>query len=408
LQNVPGARGPKSASSRRDEARGGLRALKAIAIIPARGGSKGLPRKNVLPLCGKPLIAWTIESAAAAASVDQVVVSTDDPEIAEVSRRFGARVVMRPPEISGDRSPSEEALLHALEQLELTRGPLAFLQCTSPLTLPEDIDGTLALLDTADTAVTATPWHRFIWKGPLRDARPVGHDKEHRLPRQELEPRYVEVGAVYAMKIEGLQRFKRRFHGSTTLHVIPPERGIEIDDETDFLIAQTLLRRRLQRAKAAPLPETVAAAVMDFDGVLTDNRVRVDEHGVESVACHRGDGWAIGALRAAGIELLVLTKESNPAVRHRCQKLGVECLVAQEKLPALGAWLASRGISPESVVYVGNDVPDVPCMLLSGCGVAPADAHEKAKAAARIVLEAPGGGGCIRELADLIFTSRRE
>ena len=383
--------------------------MKAIAIIPARGGSKGLPRKNVRPLCGKPLIAWTIESAIAADSVEQVVVSTDDPEIAQISRRFGASVIMRPREISGDRSPSEEALLHALGELGVTEGPLAFLQCTSPLTLPQDIDGTLALLDRADTAVTAAPWHRFLWKESPQGALPIGHDKGKRPMRQEREPQYVEVGAVYAMRAEGLLTHRRRFYGTTALYIVPPERGLEIDDETDFLLVESLLRRTLERRKASQLPRTIRAVVMDFDGVLTDNRVCVDQYGVEAVTCHRGDGWAMSALREAGIELLILTRETNPVARRRAEKLGVECIVAEgEKLPALSAWLDRREISPEHAVYVGNDLPDVPCMLYTGCGIAPADAHPRAKAAARIVLAASGGSGCIRELADLIFTSRRE
>lgn len=383
--------------------------MKAIAIIPARGGSKGLPRKNVLPLCGKPLIAWMIEAALAASSIERVVVSTDDPEIAKISCRFGASVVMRPPEISGDRSPSEEALLHALHELGVAEGPLAFLQCTAPLTLPEDIDGTLALLARADTAVTAAPWHRFVWRDSPQGALPLGHEKERRPMRQEREPEYVEVGAVYAMTAQGLLRYRRRFYGTTALYVVPPERGLEIDDETDFLLAEALLRRRLDRGKGSALPPTVAALIMDFDGVLTDNRVTVDQHGNEAVACHRGDGWAVGALRQAGIELLVLTQELNPVVRQRCAKLGVECLAAGgDKLEPLAEWLERRGVPPSAAVYVGNDAPDVPCMLYVGCGVAPVDAHPQAKAAARLVLSAGGGAGCIRELADLILTSRRE
>src|SRR5690606_24139456 len=102
----------------------------AIAIIPARGGSKGLPGKNVRLLCGRPLIAWSIDAALQAETIGRVVVSTDDPRIAEVSRASGAEVVHRPPELSGDRSPSEGALLHALGTLGIDRGPLAFLQCT--------------------------------------------------------------------------------------------------------------------------------------------------------------------------------------------------------------------------------------------------------------------------------------
>ncbi len=188
------------------------------------------------------------------------MVSTDDPEIAEVSRAYGAEVVRRPPEISGDASPSEEALLHALEAVwNIDRGPLAFLQCTAPLTLPEDIDGTLALLDTADTAFTATPWHRFLWKATPRGTRArSGHYKERRLMRQQLEPQYVEVGAVYAMTRRGAPAHPAGgFTAPRPSITLPPERSLEIDDETDLLLVETLMRRRLQSAeRAQALPVT--------------------------------------------------------------------------------------------------------------------------------------------------------
>ena len=275
--------------------------------------------------------------------------------------------------------------------------------------LPSDIDGTLALLDEADTAVTVAPWHRFIWQETSEGAAAVGHDKERRLMRQELEPHYVEVGAVYAMTAEGLVRTGRRFHGKTALYIVPPDRSFEIDDEVDFALVETLLRRRTHQMRASRLPERVSALVMDFDGVLTDNRVSVDQTGLESVSCHRGDGWAIERLRQTGIRLLVLTGESNAVVRRRCEKLGLECAVARDdKLTILTEWLARNDIAPSDAVYVGNDEPDCPCMFYVGCGVAPADAYATAKAAARIVLDAEGGRGCIRELADLILTSRRE
>lgn len=218
--------------------------MHALAIIPARGGSKGLPRKNVGLLCGKPLVAWTIEAALQAKAVTRVVVSTDDAEIAEVSRYFGAGVVWRPKEISDDLSPSEEALLHALAELNVFQGAMAFLQCTSPLMLPEDIDATVGALKDADSAFTATPWHRFMWRNTVEGAVPLGHSKAHRPMRQQREPQYMEVGAVYAMKVEGFIQARHRFFGRTVMHLIPAERSIEIDDETDLLLAEVLMRQR--------------------------------------------------------------------------------------------------------------------------------------------------------------------
>ena len=196
----------------------------ALAIIPARGGSKGIPRKNVLPVAGKPLLAWTVEAARAARRVDRVVVSTDDPEIADVARRRGADVVDRPAEISGDSATSESALLHALDHLRATEGYepdlVAFLQCTSPLTAPGDIDGTIDALirDGADTALAVVPFHYFLWRG---DGAGINHDKRERKLRQEREPQFLESGAVYVMKVAGFRAAKHRFFGRTALYEMP-------------------------------------------------------------------------------------------------------------------------------------------------------------------------------------------
>lgn len=382
--------------------------MEAIAIIPARGGSKGVPRKNVRPLCGKPLILWSIESALAARSISRVVVSTDDPEIAAVSQRAGAEVVWRPAELSGDLAASEAALLHALEVLNVEEGVLAFIQCTAPLILPADIDGTIAALDGADSAFTATPSHRFLWRSSPDGVRPLGHDRGSRLMRQQMTGEYMEVGAVYAVRIERFLDEKTRFAGRTAIYPIPQERSLEIDTVTDFHLAEALMRGRLAALQAAALPKIVRAVVTDFDGVLTDNRVQIDEEGREAVRCHRGDGWAMTLLKSMGVEVLILTNERNPVVRRRADKLGVECISTDDKLHALKKWLSLRDLSSDEVVYVGNDAPDVPCMLHVGCGVAPADALPAALRAARIVLNRRGGEGCLRELIELVMSQRGE
>lgn len=221
-----------------------------LAIIPARGGSKGIPRKNVLNLCGKPLIVWNIEAALGAQSVDRVVVSTDDLEIADISRSAGAEVVIRPEEISGDSASSESALLHVLEQLQVQQSYspdlVVFLQCTSPLTLPEDIDGTVDALvnQDANTALAATDFHYFLWKREGADVIGINHDKRVRLRRQDREPEYLETGAVYVMRTEGFLQARHRFFGKTAMHVMPADRCHEIDDPVDFQVAEVLMRSR--------------------------------------------------------------------------------------------------------------------------------------------------------------------
>ena len=148
----------------------------------------------------------------------------------------------------------------------------------------------------------------------------------------------------------------------------------------------------------------VEAAVFDFDGVFTDNRVLVSEDGKESVFCNRGDGMGLELLKQSGLPILVLSKEKNPVVLARTRKLALECLHGVDDKPTLlKSWLSERGIRPEHTVYVGNDVNDVGCMELCGCAVAPADAHASALAVADIVLTRSGGYGAVREICDMLL-----
>lgn len=385
--------------------------METLAIIPARGGSKGIPRKNLQLVAGKPLLVHSIQAAQQAPSVTRIVVSTDDPEIGAVAQAHGAEVVWRPAAISGDTSPSEAALLHALEHLERMENYrpnlLVFLQCTAPLTLPEDIEGTIRVLldEEADSALAVTPFHYFLWrKDEHGNAVGINHDKRHRPLRQEREPQYLETGAVYVMRVDGFCQARHRFFGKTAMYIMPPERCLEIDEPVDLLVAETLLRARQEKQKLQALPDPVGALVLDFDGVFTDNRVIVFQDGQEAVLCDRGDGWGLAQLKKRGLPILVLSSEENPAVRARCEKLGLTYRQGvQDKLAVLLEWLEERGIDLSQAVYVGNDLNDLACLQAVGCGVAVQDAHPQVKVAARIVLSKPGGRGAIRELVDLIL-----
>ena len=385
--------------------------MDCLAIIPARGGSKGIPRKNILPLNGKPLIAHNIEQARRSRLVNRVVVSTDDAEIGAVAQRYGAEVIWRPAEISGDSASSESALLHALEYLLQAEGHqpdlLVFLQCTSPLTLAEDIDGTVqALLDQgADSALSAIPFHYFIWQvGDEGEASGINHDKRYRPLRQERQPQYLESGAVYAMRVPGFLEARHRFFGKTALYIMPPERRLEIDDPVDFKVAEMLMGQHAQEQKLQALPEKIAALVLDFDGVITDNRVITFQDGSEAVLADRSDGWGLGQLKKTGLPILVLSTEANPVVSARAKKLKLPCLQGlDDKWSALKSWLDEKGIDPAQVVYVGNDDNDLTCMANVGFIVAPADAYPNVLEIADLVLEHYGGDGAVRELCDLLL-----
>lgn len=223
-----------------------------IAIIPARGGSKGIPGKNLRIVGGAPLIAHAIRAARGAKSVSRVVVSTDSAAIAAAARAESAEVIRRPPSISGDTASSESALLHVLKRLATKEGyhpdTVVFMQCTSPLTLPEDIDATVAALNSrkADSAFTATTFHGFVWSKTTRgEAIGVNHDKANRPRRQDRKPEYLENGAVYAMRTDGFLASKHRFFGRTVLSIMPPERTLDIDNFDDLERADELLRCRV-------------------------------------------------------------------------------------------------------------------------------------------------------------------
>ena len=214
----------------------------ALALIPARGGSKGIPGKNLQPIGGIPLVGRTIQAALASDRVVRVVVSTDDDDIASVARHHGAEVVMRPAAISGDTACSETALIHALDVLKQSDqlpNHLCFLQCTSPFTTGDQIDKVLSALDSPliQSSFSVVPWHGFLWRA---DGCGINHDPHHpRKRRQDLEPSYLETGAIYAMRTDTFQLTGNRFC-TPWRPVVIDDPGPEIDTLSDLELCRAI------------------------------------------------------------------------------------------------------------------------------------------------------------------------
>jgi YrbI family 3-deoxy-D-manno-octulosonate 8-phosphate phosphatase len=406
-----------------------------LAVIPARGGSKGVPGKNLAPVGGIPLVARAVRECVAAGHVTHVVVSTDDPSIAEVARSAGAEVVLRPADIAGDTATSEAAVLHAMDAHEAAHGGapvdiVLLVQCTSPFITSEEIDGVAEAVISggADTAHTVAPFHGFVWRedtdaapdapGPLAarsasGAFGVNHDKAGRPRRQDRPQEFMETGTAYAMRADGFRDRRHRFFGRTVLVKTDPARVLEIDEPGDMIRARALAPiYDADRAGALPTLDDIDAVVLDFDGTQTDDTVLVDSEGKETVAVHRGDGLGIAALRSAGLPVLILSTETNPVVAARARKLRVPVLHGIDRKDlALKQWCEEQGITPERVLYVGNDVNDLPCFELVGWPTAVANAHDVVRASARSITATPGGHGAIREIASWILgpaLSRRD
>ncbi|MGW1804988.1 cytidylyltransferase domain-containing protein [Streptomyces sp. NPDC002078] len=424
------------------EAGQGATVRRVLAVIPARGGSKGVPAKNLAPVGGVPLVARAVRECRATRLVTDVVVSTDDQAIAAAAREAGAEVVLRPAAIAGDTATSEAAVLHAMDAHEALHGAavdvVLLVQCTSPFIVREDIDGVASAVieGGADTALTVAPFHGFVWRdavdelsahgeasatgtdsvaaaaggghavpAPTAGGHGVNHDKSYRPRRQDRPQDFLETGAAYAMDAAGFRKHQHRFFGRTELVRTDPARVLEIDDPHDLARARALAPLfDADRPGSLPTADDIDAVVLDFDGTQTDDRVLIDSEGREFVSVHRGDGLGIAALRRSGLKMLILSTEQNPVVAARARKLKLPVLHGIDRKDlALKQWCEEQGIAPERVLYVGNDVNDLPCFALVGWPVAVASAHDVVRGAARAVTTLPGGDGAIREIASWIL-----
>jgi YrbI family 3-deoxy-D-manno-octulosonate 8-phosphate phosphatase len=376
----------------------------AIAIIPARGGSKGIAGKNLKRVGGVSLVARAVGTALRAATVDRVIVSTDDDAIAAEARAAGAEVVARPVEIAGDAASSESAVLHCLAAIDGVPAVTVMVQATSPFITPSDIDDAVRRVASGecDSVFAAVPSHEFLWREADGGMVGVNHDHTARPRRQDREPQLRETGAFYAMRTSGLRRSGFRFFGRIGAQLVDPRTAIEIDDPSDLRLARSL----------APLladgePIDVDALVMDFDGVHTDNAAIVSVDGGEQVRVDRSDGLGIALLRGNGLPMLILSTERHPVVASRASKLGVDVLQGlDDKAVHLLQWATDHGLDLDRIAYVGNDVNDIDCLRLVGWPIVVADAQPAVLPEARVVLGRNGGHGAIRELADRILTAR--
>ena len=380
-----------------------------VAIIPARGGSKGVPGKNLRRVGGMPLVERAVRAAAAADAVDLVVVSTDDAEITRVAEAAGARVIARPAALSGDTATSESALLHALDVLaadSLEVGTVVFVQATSPFIPSEGIAEAVGHIaaDRFDSVFSAFETYGFLWRRDAdQRAAAINHDASHRPRRQDREPHYLETGAFYAFTADGFRAAGHRFFGRIGIVEVPEASAIEIDDEHQLAVAGALAA--LGGSTDAPI--TASVLVTDFDGVHTDDTATVDTDGRESVRVSREDGMGVSRLRRAGIPMLILSTELNPVVARRAEKLQVPVLHGiDDKAAALTAWAAENDVALADIAYVGNDVNDLGAFSIVGWPIAVASAHPAVKAAARIVLTRRGGDGAVREVIERMLASR--
>jgi N-acylneuraminate cytidylyltransferase len=401
-----------------------------MAVIPARGGSKGIPRKNIKNFAGFPLIAYSIQAALNSKYVTRTIVSTDDEEIANVARAFGAEVpFLRPSEFAQDTTldfPVFENLLKTLQELENYVPDLVIqLRPTSPIRPIHLVDEAIEIM-LGDPAIDSVRGVVPSGQNPYKMWRidPInklmtgllsvdGIDEPYNSARQALPDTYWQTGHIDVIRTNVILE-KKSMSGNKIKPIhINPDFTVDIDKPSDWQRAEWLvwygsLEMVVPGNKRRPLPDVVDLVVFDFDGVMTDDRVYVNQDGMEMVAANRRDGMGINQLQKAGFRMIVLSSEKNPVVEARCRKLNLPVIQGiDEKSSVLKKYLFDHNINPEQVIYIGNDINDLPCFPEVGCAFAVADAHPVAIRQADIVLRHNGGQGAVREVCDLLLQSRR-
>lgn len=404
-----------------------------LAVVQARGGSKGIPGKNIKELGEHPLLAYSIASALASSSITRLIVSTDDGEIANIAKVYGAEVpFMRPNALATDDAQDFPLFQHALYCLKKTENYIPHfivqLRPTSPFRPKGMIDQAFKILSEdkdADCVRSVMPSQQNpykMWRSGTKYLEPLLGDElpePYNMPRQRLPKTYWQTGHLDIIRYDTIVE-KKSLTGERVLPVIiDPKYCSDIDTLEDWDLAEWKLSRgnldidiptnpRQDTQNKIMIPGKPALVVLDFDGVLTDNRVWVTESGEETVVCNRSDGMGLSMLHKKGINVVVLSSEKNLVVSARCKKLNLPCEQGvDDKSTELLKLVKKHKVKLTDVVYIGNDVNDLECIKMVGCGIAVADAHQTVLNTADIILKNRGGFGAVREFCDILMNSEQ-
>jgi N-acylneuraminate cytidylyltransferase len=380
--------------------------MKTIAFIPARGGSKSIPFKNIKSFCGKPLIYWTIKAAVETNKVDQVVIATDSLEIEETVKSFSfdkVKVYRRDKKNAEDTSSTESVILEYLSKSNLSnKDCFILIQATSPLLIKNDIEKGLNIFNENDSVLSCVKSKRFLWSDK---GKPLNYDYKNRPRRQDFAGFLMENGAFYISSINDILKSENRISGKIGVSEMPEYTAVEIDEEEDWIIAESLMRRFILNKKVA---KNIKLVVSDVDGVLTDAGMYYSESGDELKKFNTHDGMAFQLLREKGIKTGIVTSENTTIVSNRAKKLKVDFLFQGKKhggkLEAVKSICEKENIKLEEVAYIGDDINCFELLSAVGLSACPKNAMVKILEIPNIIsLEKNGGEGVFREFVEKIL-----
>lgn len=379
-----------------------------VTIIPARGGSKGIPRKNVKLMAGKPLIAYSIEESLQCKDIDRTIVSTEDNEIMEISRRYGAEVIERPKELSRDDTPTEPVLEHVINYLENEEGYfpdyIILLQPTSPLRERSDITNAIStiLKEKADSLLSVYENNNFLWD--RKRIEPLNYDMNNRPRRQDKDWELVENGAIYITKRDVFKREGNRLGGKIVTSLMPQWRSYEIDEPYEFELVEHMLITRKRKIDLSDKINKIKLLIFDVDGVFTDGSVYLNEDGQQTLKFSRIDGKGIALVRNQGIRTAVITSENSQIVQQRMNKLNIKDVYIgiQDKIRIYEALKEKYSLIDEEICFCGDDVQDLEVIQNVGLSCCPSNAQEIIKKSCDYKSNFSGGMGFVRDICNLI------
>ncbi len=386
----------------------GSQTERVVVVIPARGGSKTIPLKNIAMLAGHPLIYWVCKACSDSPCVAETFVASDSIDIrncVEGLRLPRVRAIPRSEATSTDTASSESVMMEFAESHEADH--VALVQATSPLLTSRDVTGAVTkyLSSGADSLLTVVRTKRFMWadKGGL--VQPENYDPFRRPRRQDWDGQLVENGAIYITSRERLLTTRCRISGRIAGYEMPEETYYELDEPSDWMIIENLLLAR-QRANAdlAGMARRLKLICVDVDGTLTDGGMYYTESGEAMKRFDTRDAAGLARLRGRGLAVAMITGEDTPIAVARARKLGIEHVLTgiKDKERAMGELLAKLGIGWEQVAYIGDDVNDLSVIGRVGFGACPCDASPDVARQASYICQRGGGRGAVREVCDLI------
>ena len=380
-----------------------------IAFIPARGGSKSIPLKNIKTINGNPLIYWSLYPLQESKSIERIVVATDRKEIEDEVLSFGfdkVEIFHRFSENAQDHSSTEDVILEYFETANLSDEDLFFLvQATNPFIQKIDIDNALEQFKSGhyDSLLTCARTKRFYWN---EDGSPINYDYKNRPRRQDFQGTLIENGAFYISSVKSIRQSKNRLSGKIGIYQMPEHTMLEIDEPEDWVLAELLIQKELLITSKSPLP--IKLFLSDIDGVLTDAGMYYTELGDEMKKFSTYDGIGFKLLQNKGIKTGVVTAEDRDLNRRRVQKLNLDYDFhgIENKLEIVTQLCSELSIELSNVAYIGDDINDFELLNAVGLAACPKNARPEIKAINGItVINENGGNGAVREFSELIIKS---